>query len=171
MCDVVENGYKLACTGRIIPFTGLPDLSVLTKEEFAELKDTKVSMISQMQVKSSMIRIEDKLDELNETLGTAIKESLEVQKKLEAEHEACPVNEGSILNIIDEWWIETAKNIDDADHELGKRFSTRIENDLKLFFKTRFLSAGTLAKAGGAILVFLGILAGYIFTLTELFTK
>ena len=87
MCLITENGYELECSGRKIPFTGF-NLALLTTEEFAELKNTDVDMISHMMVKSTVLRIEKKLDGMAKCIDKVEKSN---------------VDEKRIIRIVDSW--------------------------------------------------------------------
>jgi hypothetical protein len=148
MCVVTENGYQFKCSNRIIPHTGV-DLSTLSADEFKELKDTSVDMISQMQIKHSIQKIETKIDSLCTTLDKAIKQSMEAQKKF-------VVDDDHILNVVESWYTDVIERFADPEHDFSKRLNRRIVNDVKDFVKDTILTSGNIAWALTAITVFVG---------------
>ena len=134
---VTEKGYELN-SGRVIPHTGI-DLSLLTPDEFKELKETSVNMISQMQVKSAIAHIEKKIDELSIKLDN---------RKVECDEKV-------IVTIVDAWYEGLLEKYRDPDHELSKRFTARTIKDVKMFIKEVLLTSGSISKAIAAIVTLL----------------
>lgn len=158
MCVVTEKGYELE-SGRVIPHTGI-DLALLNPEEFKELKETNVSMISMMQIKSEVSQIHTTLDELVGKLTEAIEASSKAQSKLTLDHSHCPVDDDAIVSIVETWYQGLLEKYRDPDHELSKAFTARTIQDTKQFFKDIIFTTGNLSKAIGAIV---GLLSGFGF--------
>lgn len=167
MCVITKKGYKFETTGRTIPMTDI-NLADLDPIEFKELKETNVSMISQMQINDRVHNIESKIDTLIVRIDKAIGISDKINKDANLHSKYCPLNKDAIIDIVEDWHAGVMSDLADPETPLGIKVTDKVRRDIKIIFKSTFLTWGALAKAMIAIGTVGGILGAIIVGLMHL---
>lgn len=154
---VDKRGYKLESTGRIIPHYGI-NLAELEPEEFKELKETSVNMISQMQIKDKIHVVEEKIDILTNKVDKAITVGTKIQGDAKMHLENCPINESRIEQLFNAWYGGIISEYNDIESARGKRFTAKVILDVKGWIKNTILTTGNIS---GAIITFLILMAAF----------